>query len=127
MNMHLVAPVACPACLGWRSARRELPRRSMQNTPRRFFVQKALDEREVQAETASTSDGLQHNVKDGIDKVRAGFVEGGAAASISRTESQDAPAAGEREAFWGRIAVLILGVSTSMPMKVLSLLLLYVL
>ena len=77
----------------------------------------------MQAETASTSDGLQHNIDDGVDKVRAGVVEGGAAASISRTEPQDAPAAGEREAFWGRIAVLILGVSTSMPFKVLSLLL----
>lgn len=85
---------------------------------------KALDERKVQAETASSSEGLQHTIRAGLGEGivpeppstsrgdRHEGLEGrySAAFGTRGATEEDAPPAKEREAFWGRIAVLLLGV-----------------
>ena len=86
---------------------------------------RALDEREVQAETASSSESLQHTSRAGLGEgivpeppstSRGGGHKGmegrySAAFDTRRATEEEAPPAKEREAFWGRLAVLLLGVS----------------
>ena len=98
---------------------------SMPGRQRKSSASRALDEREVQAETASSSESLQHTVRAGLGEgtvpeppsSRGGDGHEGlegrySAAFGTRSAAQgDAPPAKEREAFWGRLAVLLLGVS----------------
>ena len=123
--MRVHAPVACPACVGARPVPGTAVRISKPGRCCKYSAPRALDEREVQAETASSSEGLQHTVRAGLGegivpeppstsrRDRHEGLEGrySAAFGTRGTPEEEAPPAKEREAFWGRLAVLLLGVS----------------
>lgn len=102
----LVSTPPCPACSGRLHAVERACLRSMQPAPRRPAARRALDEREVQAETASSSEQLQHSVKAGFDAAKL------TPPSVSEAlpSLPAVPSVPEREAFWSRLAVLLLGV-----------------
>ena len=123
--MRIHTPVACPACIGARPVPGTAMRISKPGRCCKYSAPRALDEREVQAETASSSEGLQHTVRAGLGEgivpeppstSRGDRHEGleGRYSTASGTRGvleEEAPPAKEREAFWGRLAVLLLGVS----------------
>jgi hypothetical protein len=106
MRVLTQSPASCPVCSGWRRTAERACLRSVQPVLRHPTARRALDEREVQAETASSSEELQHTVKAGFDAAK--FTPSSVSKALPSLPA--IPPAPEREAFWGRLAVLLLGV-----------------